>query len=120
MKEAEREVSKLYRPVRRVAVLAAATALMLSVGSSFPAKASRHYTDDEIEGLFASTCGFCHAEGGRVAGKGPQLMHTKRSDAFIINRIKYGKESRMPAFGGVLSDAEIKGIVHYIRHLKPD
>jgi len=77
-------------------------------------------SDEEVEGLFASTCGFCHQDGGREAGKGPQLMNTKRSDAFIINRIKQGKEGRMPAFGDALTDGEIKGIVHYIRHLKPD
>jgi mono/diheme cytochrome c family protein len=47
-------------------------------------------------------------------------MGTKRSDAFIINRIKQGKEARMPAFGQALTDAQIKSIVHYIRHLKPD
>ena len=77
-------------------------------------------SDEEVEGLFASTCGFCHQDGGREAGKGPQLMNTKRSDAFIINRIEQGKEGRMPAFGDALTDGEIKGIVHYIRHLKPD
>lgn len=76
--------------------------------------------DEEVAGLFASVCGFCHADGGRIAGKGPQLMGTKRSDAFIINRIKHGKEARMPAFGQILTDAQIKAIVHYIRHLKPE
>lgn len=76
--------------------------------------------DEEVAGLFASVCGFCHEDGGRVAGKGPQLMGTKRSDIFIINRIKHGKEARMPAFEGVLTDAQIKAIVHYIRHLKPE
>ncbi len=47
-------------------------------------------------------------------------MGTKRSDAFIVNRIKFGKFGRMPAFGQQLSDREIKAIVHYIRNLKPD
>jgi mono/diheme cytochrome c family protein len=102
---------------------AAALALALTLGAvpSLAAKNDeRLMNDQEVEGLFASTCGFCHAEGGRVAGKGPQLMGTKRSDAFIINRIKQGKEARMPAFGQALTDAQIKSIVHYIRHLKPD
>ena len=76
--------------------------------------------DEEVAGLFASVCGFCHEDGGRVAGKGPQLMGTKRSDVFIINRIKYGKEGRMPAFGTILTDAQIKAIVRYIRDLKPE
>jgi mono/diheme cytochrome c family protein len=68
--------------------------------------------------LFASTCGFCHADGGRVAGKGPKLAGTPRSDAFIINRIKNGKEAAMPAFEGALTDRQIRAIVTYIRHLK--
>ncbi len=114
-------MSRSARPGRRATFLAGsiamALALSLAAGASCAATRSPHYTDEDIEGLFASTCGFCHAEGGRVAGKGPQLMGTKRTDAFIVNRIKHGKESRMPAFGDALSDAEIKGIVHYIRHL---
>ncbi len=77
-------------------------------------------TDEDTAGLFASTCGFCHQEGGRVAGKGPQLMDTKRTDAFIINRIKHGKEGAMPSFGQALTNSQIKSIVHYIRNLKPD
>jgi mono/diheme cytochrome c family protein len=69
--------------------------------------------------LFASTCGFCHSEGGRVAGKGPQLMNSPRDDDFIRNRIKNGKSGAMPAFGSTFSDAQIDEIVKYIRDLKP-
>lgn len=74
----------------------------------------------DVPQLFATTCGWCHTEGGRVAGKGPQLMSTKRSDDFIRNRIKNGKEGAMPAFGSSLSDADIDLIILYIRNLKPD
>lgn len=98
----------------------AAVALCLAAAPVLAADKGGRMSDDEVEGLFASTCGFCHQDGGRVAGKGPQLMGTKRSDAFIVNRIKHGKEGYMPAFGQALTDREIKGIVHYIRHLKPD
>ena len=28
----------------------------------------------DVEQLFASTCGWCHSDGGRAAGKGPQLI----------------------------------------------
>ena len=65
------------------------------------------------------TCGFCHSDGGRVAGRGPQLMNTQRSDDFIRNRIKMGKEGAMPAFGVAFSDAQIDQIIKYIRSLKP-
>lgn len=84
------------------------------------ARQDRAMSDEDVAGLFASTCGFCHQDGGRAAGRGPQLMGTKRTDAFIVNRIKHGKEGYMPAFGQALTDREIRGIVHYIRHLKPD
>jgi mono/diheme cytochrome c family protein len=71
------------------------------------------------EVLFASTCGFCHADGGRAAGKGPQLMNTKRSDDFIRNRIENGKAGAMPAFAATFNDAQIDQIIKYIRGLKP-
>ena len=76
--------------------------------------------DQKVAQLFASVCGFCHENGGRIAGKGPKLAGTARSDAFIINRIKEGKEGAMPAFDGALSNSQIKGIVHYIRNLKSE
>ena len=69
--------------------------------------------------LFATTCGFCHEDGGRKAGRGPQLAATERSDEFIINRITNGKPGKMPAFGRVYSPDQIKQILAYIRGLQP-
>jgi mono/diheme cytochrome c family protein len=74
----------------------------------------------DVDQLFGTVCGYCHADGGRAAGKGPQLMNTVRSDDFIRNRIKNGKEGAMPAFGTTFSDADIDKIIAYIRNLKPD
>jgi mono/diheme cytochrome c family protein len=74
----------------------------------------------DVNQLFATTCGWCHSDAGRAAGKGPQLMATKRSDDFIRNRIKHGKEGAMPAFGKSFSDADIDRIIAYIRALKPE
>jgi mono/diheme cytochrome c family protein len=73
----------------------------------------------DVGQLFATICGFCHADGGRAVGKGPQLMNTARSDDFIRNRIKNGKEGAMPAFGKTFSDSDIDQIIAYIRALKP-
>ena len=73
----------------------------------------------DVHQLFATTCGWCHSDGGRAAGKGPQLMDTKRDDDFIRNRIKNGKSGAMPAFGSTFSDAQIDQIIKYIRELKP-
>ena len=74
----------------------------------------------DIAALFASTCGFCHGDGGRAAGKGAQLMNTARSDEFLRERIKNGKEGAMPAFGQVLSDGDVDAIIDYIHQLKPE
>jgi mono/diheme cytochrome c family protein len=82
-----------------------------------PAAPAKHTLD--VDQLFATTCGWCHSDGGRAAGKGPQLMNTTRSDDFIRNRIKNGKEGAMPAFGTTFSDADIDQIIAYIRALKP-
>src|SRR3954470_7306354 len=57
----------------------------------------------DVEQLFAGTCGFCHADGGRAAGRGPQLMDSPRDDDFLRNRIKTGKNGAMPAFGAAFT-----------------
>jgi len=72
----------------------------------------------DVNKLFASTCGWCHSNGGRSPGKGPQLMGTTLTDAEIANRIKNGKPGQMPSFAGTFSDDDIKAIIRYIRELK--
>ena len=47
-------------------------------------------------------------------------MGTTRTDEFIRERLKNGKEGGMPAFGQTLSDAEIDALIAYIRNLKPE
>lgn len=104
----------------KVVLATVAVTLALVALPSLAAKQEQPMSDEEVAGFFASTCGFCHQDGGREAGKGPRLMGTKRTNAFIVNRIKHGKEGRMPAFGEALTDAQIKSIVRYIRNLKPE
>lgn len=70
--------------------------------------------------MFATTCGWCHSDGGREAGKGPKLMGTSRSDDFIIDRIKNGKEGAMPSFRETYNDEQIAVLLSYIRSLKAD
>ena len=72
----------------------------------------------DVQKLFATTCGWCHLNGGRVAGKGPQLMGTTKTDSEIVSRIRNGKPGQMPAFGSMFSDDQMKAIVAYIRGLK--
>ncbi len=106
---------KIQHALSAAAVLASLAAPAAADGQpSAPAKSTL-----DVDQLFATTCGFCHANAGRAAGKGPQLMNTARSDDFIRNRIKNGKEGAMPAFGRSFTDADIDRIIAYIRALKP-
>ena len=73
--------------------------------------------DPKVSGLFATSCGWCHQGGGRVAGRGPKLAGTDKSDEFIIRQIKQGKPPGMPAFGKSFNDDQIQAIVAYIRAL---
>lgn len=74
----------------------------------------------DVEKLFAGTCGWCHSNAGRTAGKGPQLMGTTLTDAEIIHRIKVGKTGAMPAFGSAFTDDQMQAIVKYIRALRDE
>ena len=67
--------------------------------------------------MFTSTCGFCHQDGGRHAGRGPKLSKSERSDEYIVERIKKGKAGAMPAYGSVFTDGQIIAILAYIRGL---
>jgi mono/diheme cytochrome c family protein len=103
--------------------LRAALPCIVAAALVLPGRASR--AEDagqstlDVDQLFGTTCGWCHSDGGRTAGKGPQLMNTTRTDDFIRNRIKHGKQGAMPAFGSALTDADIDKIIVYIRALKP-
>jgi mono/diheme cytochrome c family protein len=114
------DVMKLDLGVMALLPAVLAASLKCAVpASAQPAATAPDNATFEVEQLFASTCGFCHSDGGRAAGRGPQLMDSPRSDDFIRSRIRTGKEGSMPAFGSAFSDAQIDEIVKYIRSLKP-
>jgi mono/diheme cytochrome c family protein len=97
-------------------------ALAQSVNPAEPANApakppEASANDLDGEQVFLNTCGFCHQDGGRAAGRGPKLSKSERSDEFIIDRIKKGKVGAMPAFGSAFSDGQIIAILAYIRGL---
>ena len=95
-------------------ILGLAAAAFAMIGTALADQA-----DQDAQNLFNASCGWCHQDGGRAAGTGPVLAGSDKSDAFIVNRIKTGK-APMPAFGGALSEAQIAGLLRYIRALKPD
>jgi mono/diheme cytochrome c family protein len=88
--------------------------------SAAAAPAASDASGFDVPKLFANTCGWCHSNAGRVAGKGPQLMGTALTDEQIAYRIRHGKSGAMPAFGSSFSDEQIKAIIKYIRDLKPE
>jgi mono/diheme cytochrome c family protein len=82
-------------------------------------QAGSEASTNDIDGqqMFLNICGFCHEDGGRAAGRGPKLANSKRSDDYIIARIKNGKPGSMPAFGATFSEGQIIAILAYIRAL---
>jgi mono/diheme cytochrome c family protein len=110
--ERGRTVKLLLRAILAVSFSAAATAALADANSPGDAKRG--------EQLFAANgCGWCHANAGRTAGKGPQLAGTARDDNFIRFRITHGKEGAMPSFGAALKASQVNDLIAYIRSLKP-
>ncbi len=116
--------SPVQMPMLKSILLIAGIALSLPFGlsaqQSQAPKQDQSARETDIEGgtMFATSCGFCHENGGRAAGKGPKLAGTARSDDFIVERIKKGKPGAMPAFGGAFSESQIMAILAYIRNLE--
>ena len=112
--------------MRRILIVSTAATLIAAVVSAQqrpqPQSAAVPAPADAAEGarLFATTCGFCHQDGGRVAGRGPKLAGTDRPDDYILNRIRTGKEGAMPAYGRAFSDVQMRSLIAYIRSLKDD
>lgn len=102
----------------RIKATACATVFLLNVSTVAAQQAPAGGEPLDGETLFATTCGWCHADGGREAGKGPKLAASERTDEFIVQRIKHGKEGAMPAFQGTYNDEQIAEILKYIRGLK--
>lgn len=106
---------------RTRATLSRVTALAVVAGAlslPFAVRADDAPKPFDVKNNFRNICGFCHADYGRKAGKGPQLMNSERTDEYLFNRIKNGLPSRMAAFGSVYSDEQIHLFVKFIRSLK--
>lgn len=70
-------------------------------------------------GLFKTNCGSCHtlADAGTSGTSGPNLDGTKLKLAAAIKQITNGGGG-MPAFGGTLTDEQIKMIAEYVEKVK--
>lgn len=107
--------------MRRSLVLAIVVSFTATVASAqSPPQTAAVPNVQEGAQLFGGTCGFCHQDGGRAPGRGPKLAGTERSDDYILNRIKVGKEGAMPAYGRAFNEQQLKALVAYIRSLKAE
>jgi mono/diheme cytochrome c family protein len=97
----------------------AAASLVTAPGSSRAQSAAGDPSSDGAQ-LFAASCGFCHQDGGRAAGRGPKLAGTDRPEEYLLQRIRIGKEGAMPAYGRAFSESQLRALVAYIRSLKDD
>jgi mono/diheme cytochrome c family protein len=109
-------IRRLLIGVGAILGLTAGSGLADTGDSGTPAQADAAKQGAEVFGSHG--CGYCHENGGRSAGKGPQLMGTLRDDSFITFRIMNGKEGRMPAFGGSIDSDQLADVIAYIRSLK--
>lgn len=69
--------------------------------------------------VYGEKCAMCHGEDGKGVTKGSPdftnaVWQKKETDAEFADMIKVGKKP-MPAFGGKLSDEQIKALVQYVR-----
>ncbi|MFY9753611.1 MAG: cytochrome c [Candidatus Acidiferrales bacterium] len=95
--------------------------LALAIAALFGAPARA----DDAAGTFKTKCAMCHGpdgSGNTATGKALQVRDLSsagvqgQSDAQLIDIVTNGK-AKMPAYKGKLTDAQIKGLVAYIRSL---
>ncbi len=67
--------------------------------------------------LFVSHCAECHSFDARGL-EGPDLHNLRARDALIRQIITGGIKGEMPAYGKVLSDADVRALIRYLRTLK--
>lgn len=100
----------------RAAIPLLAAALIVALPANMAA--ARSPPDPMTVRLFTTSCGWCHEDGGRrESARGPRLAGTFRSDAYIIDLVRFGKPGAMPAFGDTLSPGQIQALLRYIRSL---
>jgi mono/diheme cytochrome c family protein len=85
-------------------VIATTSAAFAQSSASFSATPFR-FTEQDGEAIFRNVCAGCHMGDGRGAtgaGTYPSLVRNAKLEA-------------MPAFGSAMNDAQIAGVVNYVR-----
>lgn len=113
-------------PPRRLRILIAAVAIVVSACSSDPPEVpvGPDGQPDEVLALgrdvFGARCANCHGSSGG-GGSGPRLagtvVETYPDPADQADVVRNGRGGNMPAFGGTLSDEMIEAVVRYTREV---
>jgi mono/diheme cytochrome c family protein len=93
--------------------------VLLTVGSAMAMASSRSHREHGAQVWAANGCQHCHTIANVGGHKGPDLSsvgRTAKKDA-IRKQIVYGSKV-MPAFGEMLSPAEVDDLVRYLRSCK--
>jgi mono/diheme cytochrome c family protein len=90
--------------------------VLLAAGSAMAMASSRSHREHGAQVFAANGCRHCHTIANVGGHKGPDLSsvgRTAKKDA-IRKQIVYGSKI-MPAFGDMLSPAEVDDLVRYLR-----
>jgi mono/diheme cytochrome c family protein len=102
-----------------LSVAAGLLAVTLLAGAALNADAGKMGAEKKLPGpaLFQKHCSKCH--GMRGEGKdGPPLRGLKHSATEIAETVRIGVPGDMPAFGKVLTAAEVKAVSDYAHSLQ--
>ncbi len=91
--------------------------LIAAVFAAVPSGAAKSADPEQGAAVFASAgCVRCHGPAGMGTDRGPSLreVRKRRSAAELQRQIKEGGQS-MPAFGEVLTEAQITSLVEFLR-----
>jgi mono/diheme cytochrome c family protein len=75
----------------------------------------------DLAATYKAKCAMCHGADGKGEKMGTKAFGSPEiqalSDAQLTDAISKGKPPKMPAYEGKLADAEIKGLVAFVRGL---
>jgi cbb3-type cytochrome c oxidase subunit III len=76
---------------------------------------------DEGAEVFKSKCASCHGEDGKGKTKMGEKLGVKDlagTKADVVKTVTEGKPPKMQAYGGKLTDAQIKAVADHVKGLK--
>jgi len=110
---------EVTNPFQRGAALSAWFSFLLIVFVQDAPAQSKPPPERSIPNLYSNACAACHGitmGGGQAKGFLDEKWNVAGDDASLANAIRVGNTNKgMPSFGAMLSDAEIRAMVVYLR-----